>query len=217
MLSILPSLIAGDILNLEKQIKALEPYASGFHLDIMDFAFVPNLSWGPEFVNAIRKVSQKKLELHMMVEYPEKYFDRFELNTCDIISFHIESKSDFSPEQLINKIKEKGWQPSIALRPSTPIEVLFPIQSEISRVLIVSVEPGFSGQEFLPYMAQKIKALIQFRESHNLDFNIEVDGGLSDSIIKELVNLGVNEFVSGCSIFSKDNPAQALKILSEIK
>lgn len=211
MATILPSLIAGDLLNLSKDISSLEPFCSKFHIDVMDFHFVPNLAFGPDFVNAIKNITKNKLEIHMMVQYPEKYVGRLNLTDGDIFTFHIESPSDLSPAQLIREINSKNWLSSIALSPNTPLEALFSIDAPFDRVLLVSVEPGFSGQDFLPHMKLKLKSLSLFRQSHGLNFTIAIDGGITKKLCQELVDLGADELVVGSAIFKNTQPAQALK------
>ena len=210
MNQIFPSLIAGNLLNIDSDITSLEPDSAGFHIDIMDYSFVPNLSWGPIFVNAIRSATRKKLELHMMVDYPEKYIDSVKLENNDIFTIHVESKSSLTITQLLNTINRNNWVPSLALSPHTPLEALFAIGAHFRRILLVSVSPGFSGQKFLPHMKQKLKALNQFRMSHGLDFTIAIDGGITPDLSKELIDLGANELIVGNALFKDKDPVRTL-------
>ncbi len=215
MNAIYPSLISANLLCLAEEIETLEPYAAGFHLDVMDFHFVPNLTWGPDFINAIRAKAAKQLLVHLMVEYPEKYFDRFKLHPQDIISIHLESPSLYSLPELYKEITSRGWIPSIAINPYTPLEALISLTIPLKHVLLMSVEPGFSGQKFLPFILKKLKALNDFRAAHNLSFTISVDGGITTDIAKELAKNGANQLAIASAIFQAPNPVKALEQLSQ--
>ena len=184
---IYPSLISGNLLRLFDQIKLLEPYCAGFHIDVMDFHFVPNLTWGPQFINQIRKATNKQLFIHLMVDNPEKYLDILKLNDNDMVAFHIESLSDLSkidrtkPNthisdaahnksiiQLIKLIKAKNWIPCIALNPDTPLEAILNIKIPVENILLMSVKPGFSGQKFISASLNRLIELNNFRKIHNL-------------------------------------------------
>lgn len=211
MVSIYPSLISAPLLKLQEIIDFLDPYCDGFHLDVMDFHFVPNLTWGPQFINEIRKNTQKKLQVHLMVEYPEQYLDRFELAKDDIVSVHIESPSKLPFEKLLAHIRSRNLIASIALNPFTPLEAIISVKSAIQHVLLMSVNPGFSGQEFLPHTIEKLKALNNFRAAHNLDFFICVDGGINGKIAPELIKNGAQELAIASAIFNSKNPVETIK------
>lgn len=215
MNAIYPSLISANLLCLEEEIQTLEPYAAGFHLDVMDFHFVPNLTWGPDFINAIRAKAAKQLLVHLMVEYPEKYFARFKLHPQDIVSIHLESPSSLSLQELFAEITSRGWIPSIAINPYTPLEALISLTVPLKHVLLMSVQPGFSGQTFLPFILKKLKALNDFRKSHNLSFTISIDGGITADIAKELAKNGANQLAIASAIFHDSNPLKALQQFSQ--
>ena len=216
MVSIFPSLISAPLLQLEDEIKLLEPYCAGFHLDVMDFQFVPNLTWGPAFINAIRQATSKQLIVHLMVDNPEKYIDRLQLNPADIIAIHLESPSTLTLTQLIQTIKSHNLIPSLAINPSTPIESLISLPIGLEHVLLMSVNPGFSGQKFIPRILDKLKTLNNFKKSHNLDFAIAVDGGIDETNIRQLVEHGANELAIASSIFAQKDHVKALKNLASL-
>lgn len=211
MANIFPSLISADLLNLKHEIEEIDPYVGGYHIDVADFHFVPNLTWGPAFINAIRLATYKPLWVHLMVEYPEKYFDRLALQEEDIVSFHAESKSTYSMQSLTMLIKSNNWIPSIALNPTTPLSILIPLKDLLEHVLIMSVEPGFSGQSFIPSVQEKIQCLVEWRKEHQLSFTIAVDGGIDASNFSNLVNLGATQLAVASAIFSHTNRLAAIK------
>lgn len=217
MTAIFPSLISADLLNLENVIKKIDSYSNGYHLDVMDFHFVPNLTWGPDFINSIRKATKKKLLVHLMVEYPEKYLDRFKLKKSDIISVHIESPSTLMIEELLSLIKKKNLISSVALNPFTPIESILGIKTQLQHVLLMSVHPGFSGQKFLPHVLLKLKSLNTFKKTHNLHFKIAVDGGINLNNCKSIIKSGADELAIASAIFDKKSPIKALKEFSKIQ
>lgn len=214
MADIFPSLIAGDLLNLQKEIKKLDPYVDGYHLDIMDNHFVPNLTWGPMFINAIAQATYRTLWVHLMVDNPMEWPDLLFLPPGSICTFHIESKKEIP--KLIKQIKEKKWLASIAINPETSIEEIFPILNVFDQVLIMSVEPGFSGQAFLPKTTKKIEQLAAFRDTSNAQFHIGIDGGVNENNINMLAIKGVNDFAIASGIFDTENQIATLKKLKNL-
>lgn len=211
MIEIFPSLISADLLNLQKEIETLEPYCAGFHLDIMDFHFVDNITWGFDFINQIRKFSKKQLQIHLMVQYPEKYLSRLILNQNDIISIHIESVSNIPVEEILYKIRDLNLMPSIAISPFTPLESLISLNFKLEHVLLMSVNPGFSGQKFMPHTINRLIALNNFRQTHNSYFKICVDGGINLDNYKILIQNGADQLAIASAIFDFKNRIEALK------
>jgi ribulose-phosphate 3-epimerase len=211
MATLFPSLISGNLLDLGREIKMLDPYVDGYHLDVMDFHFVPNLTWGPDFINAIRSATPKVLFVHLMVEYPETYFDRMDLSKNDIVAIHYESPSKFSLESIFEQINSYGWTPSIALNPATGVKSLFPLKDSLKNVLLMSVEPGFSGQEFKPHTLQKLAELALWRREQNLSFTIGLDGGINATNCGPLIKLGADQLAIASAIFNHPNYAEAIK------
>ena len=213
MAKIFPSLISGDLLNLKKQIKELDPHCDGYHVDVMDDHFVPNLTWGAQFINAIAATTKKPLFIHLMVEHPEVWPSRLTLSENSTICFHIEST--FSPELVTRLITEKNIEPAISIKPSTPIEEIIPTLEYIHHVLLMSVEPGFSGKQFLPESVTKLNELTHAKDDQKLSFSISMDGGIGIGNIRMLNNLGVDMFGIGSAIFNSNDPVENIKNLKK--
>lgn len=213
-LRIYPSLISSDLLNLQKTITQLNPYCPGYHLDVMDNHFVPNLTWGPAFINAIAKAApDKSMWVHIMVDNPEAWPQLLTLPENSILSFHIESIKNFL--DLINNIHAKKWRASIAISPKTPIAEIFDALNMIDQVLVMSVIPGFSGQQFIQDTLVKLQQLVEHRSKNNLKFSIGIDGGVNAQNISQLAQLGVDEFAAAACIFHQSNPVEALHELNQ--
>ena len=211
--NIYPSLISADLLNLQREIKLLEPWSAGFHLDVMDFHFVPNLTWGPDFVNAIRKTTPKQLWIDLLVDDPILYLDRFLLANNDIVSVHYESNYD---NAIFEEIRIRGWLASLALNPTTPLEVILPFLGSVDHILLMSVNPGFSGQNFVMESVEKLKKLHDIRNKYNLTFSIGMDGGLNQTTLPALLTYGVDTIAVASCIFEHKNPAQELQRLTNL-
>ncbi len=213
MIRIYPSLISANLLRLQDEIKLLEPYCDGFHLDIMDNHFVPNLTFGAGIIHAISAITDKQLWVHLMVDDPIQWCDTLQIPAESIFSFHFESTKDIPG--IIKRIKEKQWQPSIAIKPETDITLLFPFLNDISQVLLMSVEPGFSGQRFLPSVIEKLEPLLKQRDKHQLSFTIGIDGGIDAENISMLAQRGVHDFAIASAIFDQPDPVAALQTLKK--
>ncbi len=211
MPTLFPSLISADLLNLRQEINLIDPYVDGYHLDVMDFHFVPNLTWGPLFINEVRTATQKPLFIHLMVEYPEKYFDRLHLFEGDIVAVHYESPSQHSIEELFRQIASYGWTPSIAINPSTNLDPLYFLKDSLQNVLLMSVDPGFSGQTFIPEVLEKLKTLSAWRRQYDLSFTISMDGGINESNCAQLIKLGADQLAVASAIFNHPNRIEAIK------
>jgi len=214
MPKIYPSLISGKLLELNSQIKILEQYCNGFHVDVMDMHFVPNLTIGPDFINEIEYITQKQLWIHLMVDDPEQWLSLLKLKPQDIISFHYESLKDY--KKIIKEIHAKKCLASIAIKPETKIRDIFNILPLVDQVLVMSVKPGFSGQKFITETINKIKNLAEYKKTHNLNFSIAIDGGINTNNIAEISNLGVEDFAIASAIFKTDNPINAIEELYEL-
>ncbi len=209
-IKIFPSLISSNILNLEKTVIELGPFCDGFHIDIMDNHFVPNLTWGPPIVNQIAARTDKPLSVHLMVEKPETIINQLRLKEKSSISIHIENENI---DKLIRLIQEKKQRASIAIKPETPLEKLYPFLKTIEQVLLMSVEPGFSGQKFLPNSIQRLKELIAYRKTNDLTFEIAMDGGINEHNIHQLFLEGCTSFCIASAIFSSSHAINAIKDL----
>lgn len=181
----------------------------------MDNHFVPNLTWGHQFTNAIASKSKHPIMwVHLMVTDPGSFLGRFNIRPDSIVSFHLEVNIDVL--QMINEIKLKGWRPGIAVKPKTAIEDVFPFLDVVDHVLVMSVEPGFSGQDFIKDSVEKIKALDTYRKETGRKVTIGIDGGITQDNIEQLVQLGVQDFAAASAIFNKySKPVEALQALNK--
>lgn len=214
MLHIFPSLMVADQLRLGQEVALLDAHCSGFHLDIMDGHFVPNITFGPMLINAVDRMSRNPSWVHLMVDNPSFWVDRLVLKAESIVSFHIESNFDF--QYIVSQIKEKKLRASLAINPKTRVEKLFDfLNPMIDHVLIMSVEPGFSGQKFLPEVLHKIPALQKYCREHQLSCSIGLDGGIVPALVPEIKRLGVDHIAASSSIFNYDDRITALERLRE--
>jgi len=201
MKKISPSLLAADFANIENEVKKVTAAGADFlHLDIMDGHFVPNLTFGPPVVAAIKKVATIPLDVHLMIETPEKYVDEFLKAGADYLTIHIEATQ--YTKDLLKKIRAHGAKSGLTLRPGTPIESVKDFLSFCDLVLVMTVEPGFGGQSFMIDQVAKIDWLKDYRQQHNLSYLIAVDGGVSDKTRAHVENADV--LVAGTYVFKND-------------
>jgi len=197
-----PSILAADFGALkEDMLLAEEAGAESFHFDIMDGHFVPNISYGADLVSSLRKDSQAFFDVHLMVDNPDFYFPIFKKAGADRISFHVEATAHV--DRALQAIKELGMEAGLVLNPATPLFYLEEILPSCSYVLLMSVNPGFGGQKFIPYTLDKVERLRKMAEERGVDLEIGIDGGVSVSNIQEIVEMGANFIVAGSSVFSK--------------
>ncbi|MDD2508730.1 ribulose-phosphate 3-epimerase [Aliarcobacter skirrowii] len=207
-----PSILSADFGNLEKEIKAIcEAGCDLVHVDVMDGHFVPNLTIGPVVVEPVSKHSLKPLDIHLMVENNNFFVDLFASLKPKYLSFHIESEKH--PHRLIQKIRSLGISPAITLNPHTKVEDIEYLLQDLDMVLLMSVNPGFGGQKFIPTILEKVKTLKELINKRNPNCLIEVDGGVSDKNIKELKDAGVDIVVAGSFIFGSDDYKKAINSL----
>ena len=199
-LKIAPSLLSCDFSKLKEEIKAVENAGAHLlHLDVMDGHFVPNLTIGPFIVAAIRRCTKLPLDVHLMIEEPEKYIEPFIKAGANMISFHQEVIK--TPQKLFDLIKHQGAKAGLALNPDTPLEKIKNVLSQLDFVLVMSVHPGFGGQKFIKTSIPRIQELKKWRKAQALSFEIEVDGGIKIENIDQVAKAGANIFVSGSGIF----------------
>jgi ribulose-phosphate 3-epimerase len=204
-----PSILSADFANLEKEIKAITVAGADWvHVDVMDGHFVPNLTIGIPVVASLKKVSSLPLDVHLMIEQPEKYIEEFIKAGSDYLTIHVEATKD--PKACLLKIRELGAKPGITLRPRTKISEIEPFLDLCDLVLVMTVEPGFGGQSFMQDQVAKIDWLVEARAARGLEFLIEVDGGVSDKTLSYLKNADV--LVAGSYVF-KNNYKTAIDIL----
>ena len=208
-MNLAPSLLSADFGNLRAEAKEVEPLATYLHIDVMDGHFVPNLTIGPPVVNPMRKGLCRPFDIHLMIDHPIAYAPRFEIMEGDIITFHVEAKDDSS--RAIETIRETGAKVGISLRPGTPIETIFPYLDQVDLVLVMSVEPGFGGQAFMPEAIERIRALRQRIGDRTI--MIEVDGGINETNVKSVVDAGAELIVAGSAIFGYPDRVAAMNRL----
>lgn len=203
-----PSILAADILNLKQDIQIVEKNGADFiHVDVMDGHYVPNIAFGPEIVNALAKVTQLPLDVHLMMIEPHKHIKSFAEAGSSIITVHQEVCDHL--DRVINQIKETGCKAGVSINPATPIENLSNILSEVDLVLLMTVNPGFGGQEFISYSYDKIRKLSNIKSNRKYTFLIEVDGGIYLDNVASILNAGAEVIVTGSGIFKQENIAEA--------
>lgn len=203
---IAPSILSLDFTKFNESIKALNTSARWLHFDVMDGNFVDNISFGPGILNDFRKSSELFMDVHLMINNPEKYYETFIKAGADNITFHIESL-DYDVSRvldLIQKIKDKYVRVGVSLKPNTSVEKIEPILPYVDIVLVMSVEPGFGGQKFIDSTYDRISYLNSYRKINDLGYLIEVDGGVDDTNAAKLSSIGTNILVSGSYIFKDD-------------
>jgi len=209
---IAPSLLAADFSILKEEIEMVNTSeADWLHLDIMDGRYVPNISFGFPVLDQVKKYSKKPMDVHLMIIEPEKYLERFAKVGANLISVHYEACTHL--HRTIYQIKELGCKAGIALNPHTPVSLLTDIIGDIDLVCVMSVNPGFGGQKFIANTYNKIKALVEISKQMNPGLLIEIDGGVDQQNARKLIDCGANVLVAGSSVFSNENPLEAIKKL----
>ncbi|MHC1737231.1 MAG: ribulose-phosphate 3-epimerase [Ignavibacteriaceae bacterium] len=200
---IAPSILSADFLNLEQQIKLIEAGGADLiHCDIMDGHFVPNITFGPVLLKDFHKISKLPLDVHLMVNEPEKFLPIFLPIKPEFLTVHFEATNHL--HRLVTFIKEQGIKAGVSINPSTPVQFLSEILEYVDLVLLMTVNPGFGGQKFIDSSINKIKMLDAIRKEKSLKFLIEVDGGVNRSNIKSIADAGCDILVAGSAIFSKE-------------
>ncbi|MBG0781102.1 MAG: ribulose-phosphate 3-epimerase [Bacteroidales bacterium] len=210
-----PSLLSADFLNLEKEIDMINASeADWFHLDIMDGVFVPNISFGLPVVDAIKRKAKKPLDVHLMIVEPDRYVDAFRNAGADILSVQYEACTHL--HRVLQQIRNAGMKAGVVLNPHTPVLLLTDILAYADLVLVMSVNPGFGGQKFIPETFNKIVELRSMIDKRGLEVLIEVDGGVNISNANQLYKAGADVLVAGNAVFKSENPTETIRNLKKI-
>ena len=197
---IAPSILAADYANFASELKRIEETSAEYvHIDIMDGQFVPNITFGADVVASMRKHSKLVFDCHLMVVNPERFVDAFAQAGADIMTIHAESTLHI--HGALQKIKKAGMKAGVVINPGTPVSAIEPVLSLVDQVLIMTVNPGFGGQAFIPEMLEKVQKVAKIRDEKGYDFDIEVDGGVDNKTIKACYQAGANVFVAGSYLF----------------
>lgn len=214
MYKLAPSLLAADFKQLQNQVEAVDKAgADMLHIDVMDGSFVPSISFGMPVIESIREVTDKPFDVHLMIEEPARYTEEFRKCGADILTVHAEACKHLN--RTVMAIKDAGMKAGVALNPATPIQVLDYILEELDMVLIMSVNPGFGGQKFIPNTIRKIEQLRQIVTERKLSIDIEVDGGVGLANAKTILDAGANILVAGTAVY-KGNIEENIKGFKEV-
>ncbi len=212
MIKISPSILSADFGNMERDIHGLKQAGAEYvHVDIMDGHFVPNLSMGFPMVSALRKVTDLVLDVHLMIDRPIRYVERFCEAGADILTIHVEADTEENTLEALRKIRACGVKAAVCVKPKTPAEAVLPYLDLCSLVLVMTVEPGFGGQSFMEDMMPKVAQIRKYIDERGLDCELEVDGGVNAVTGKTCIAAGANVLVAGSAYFKAEDPAQFVR------
>jgi ribulose-phosphate 3-epimerase len=211
---IAPSILSADFTRLGEEVKAVEQAGADYiHVDVMDGHFVPNITIGPMIVKAVRRVTKLPLDVHLMISDPDQFVPDFVKAGADMITVHAEAVNHL--HRSVQHIRKAGAKPAVSLNPATPLEMIEYVLGDLNMVLLMTVNPGFGAQEFIPEVVPKIERLRQMIDQMSLNLDIEVDGGISPETINIVSSAGANVFVAGSAIFYSEDYAQTIKLMRE--
>ncbi|HRY99381.1 MAG TPA: ribulose-phosphate 3-epimerase [Bacteroidales bacterium] len=209
---IAPSMLSADFSRLADELKMIEgSEAEWVHLDVMDGHFVPNLTFGPPVIKAIRPHSSRVFDVHLMIEQPDRYLEAFRDAGADYLTVHVEACTHL--HRTLARIRELGMRPGVALNPHTPVAQVRDVLCDLDLLLIMSVNPGFGGQQFIPRTYARVREAVELIDSMNCDFLIEVDGGVTLANARPLIEAGVNVLVAGNTVFTAEDPVSMIERL----
>ena len=211
---IAPSILSADFTKLGEEIKAVEKAGADYiHIDVMDGHFVPNITVGPMIVRAARKATNLPLDVHLMIENPERYVDDFVKAGSDLITVHVEAVTHL--HRLLGVIRDAGLKAGVSLNPATPLSSIEHVLDNLDMVVLMTVNPGFGGQSFIPEVLPKIEELKKMIDQKGMDVDIEVDGGINVKNIGQTAHAGANIFVAGNAIFGSQDYAETIALMRE--
>jgi ribulose-phosphate 3-epimerase len=214
LVELLPSILSADFARLGEQVRAAERGGgSVIHVDVMDGHFVPNLTLGPPVVKSLRKATDLPLDCHMMIENPDEFVGPFAEAGANWMSVHYEACRHL--HRSLQLIEQHGMKPGVVINPATEVDLLIPVLGMVHHVLVMSVNPGFGGQSFIPYSLKKLRRLKELRQELGLSYRIEVDGGVAHDTIADIVEAGAELLVAGNAVFGEGNPERDARALLE--
>lgn len=215
VIKIAPSILSADLLKLENQIQAVEKFGADFiHVDVMDGQFVPNITFGPIIVSTLKKITRLPLDVHLMILHADKFIPTFAEAGAEIITIHQEASPHI--HRSIQMIKDKGKKAGVCLNPGSSLDSILPILSIVDLVLLMTVNPGFGAQSFIPLVLEKIRQLAEIKQKNHYHFLIEVDGGINSDTIPGVVKAGAEVLVAGNAVFAQEDPGKACRQLKDI-
>ncbi len=211
---IAPSILSADFTKLGEEVKAVEKAGADYiHIDVMDGHFVPNITIGPMIVKAVKRITQLPLDVHLMISDPDSFIGDFIKAGADMITVHAEAVNHL--HRSVQLIRKNGARPAVSLNPATPLQMIEYVLDDVGMVLLMTVNPGFGGQAFIPEVVPKIESLKKMIEKRGLDIEIEVDGGINPDTIHLVSSAGADVFVAGSAIFHSDDYAETIRLMRE--